>query len=92
MPLHVVKTSVGPTIKRLPSGGRIVAIVWQLSDHHTYVSQTGDAAGPPNGKATAELKPPGTFVALCAFSDHTGAYPYLIRTHDGTNRAAKRTS
>ena len=75
---------VGPTIRQISPGRRIVAIVWHLSDHHTYVSQSGDA--------TDELRPAGTVVQLCENSGDTGPYAYLIRTKDGTNRAAKRTA
>jgi hypothetical protein len=94
VPATVVSTAVGPTIKVLRPGERLVTVTWKLSDGHTYVSQTGDDASVPGKKvekATDELRKPGAHVKLCTFAPPAGAYPYLIHTlDDNTNRAAKR--
>jgi hypothetical protein len=89
----VVSSSVGTTLRHVSAHERIVAIVWHLSDHHTYVSQTGDDPSPTGAhamKASSELLPHGTKITLCKNSGDAGPYPYIIRTKDGTNRAAKR--
>jgi hypothetical protein len=82
VPLTVVKTTVGPTLKVLTPTSHIVQIRWMLSNGHTYASESSNVA--------PDTQPAGTHVKLCSFADHTGAYPYLIRTPgDPTGRAAK---
>jgi len=92
--LTVVSTKIGPTIKVLKPGERLVEIRWTLSDGHTYASQTGDdvaTAGKPAMKAADELRPAGAAVQRCTYGPDAGPYRYTIHTlDDHTNRAAKR--